>query len=147
MSIHSAFSKTPVSVTSTQITKSVSGEGDGTKRGSDTMGMKHRVDHGIYAFYGSMNPQLAVKTGFSDADAAAIKGVLPRLFENDASSARPEGSMEVLKVVWWQHNSASGQISSAKVHRSLIVNDTDELDKLISFKEVNGPAPEIINGV
>lgn len=147
VSIHSAFSKTPVSVTSTQITKSVSGEGDGTKRGSDTMGMKHRVDHGIYAFYGSMNPQLAVKTGFSDADAAAIKGVLPRLFENDASSARPEGSMEVLKVVWWQHNSASGQISSAKVHRSLIVNDTDELDKLISFKEVNGPAPEIINGV
>lgn len=147
VSIHSAFSKTPVSVTSTQITKSVSGEGDGTKRGSDTMGMKHRVDHGIYTFYGSMNPQLAVKTGFNDADAAAIKAVLPRLFENDASSARPEGSMEVLKVVWWQHNSASGQISSAKVHRSLIVNDTDELDKLISFKEVNGPRPEIIEGV
>lgn len=147
VSIHSAFSKTPVSVTSTQITKSVSGEGDGTKRGSDTMGMKHRVDHGIYAFYGSMNPQLAVKTGFNDADAAAIKAVLPRLFENDASSARPEGSMEVLKVVWWQHNSASGQISSAKVHRSLIVNDTDELDKLLSFKEVNGPKPEILDGV
>jgi len=147
VSIHSAFSQTPVSITSMQITKSVSGEGDGTKRGSDTMGMKHRVDHGIYAFYGSMNPQLSVKTGFNDRDAAVIKGVLPRLFENDASSARPEGSMEVLKVVWWQHNSASGQISSAKVHRSLTVNDTDELDKLISFKDVNGPKPEIMEGV
>ena len=48
VTVQSAFSKEPVSITSTQITKSVSGEGDGSKRGSDTMGMKHRVDHGIY---------------------------------------------------------------------------------------------------
>jgi CRISPR-associated protein Csd2 len=147
VSVQSAFSIAPVSLTSTQITKSVSSEGDGTKRGSDTMGMKHRVDRGIYTFFGSMNPQLAVKTGFSDADASAIKAVLPRLFENDASSARPEGSMEVLKVVWWQHNCASGQCSSAKVHRSLNVADTDDLNSLISFNELNGPAPEIIDGV
>ena len=147
VSVQSAFSVSPVSLTSTQITKSVSGEGDGTKRGSDTMGMKHRVDRGIYTFYGSMNPQLAVKTEFSDDDAAAIKAVLPRLFENDASSARPEGSMEVLKVVWWEHNCASGQCSSAKVHRSLNVQDTDDLEKLISFNELNGPVPEIIDGI
>lgn len=147
VSVQSAFSVNPVSVTSTQITKSVSGEGDGSKRGSDTMGMKHRVDRGIYVFYGSMNPQLAVKTGFSDEDAATIKAVLPRLFENDASSARPEGSMEVLKVVWWQHNSASGQVSSAKVHRSLNITDAEDLDKVITFNELNGPAPEIIDGV
>jgi CRISPR-associated protein Csd2 len=146
VSIHSAFSISPVNVTSTQITKSVSGEGDGSKRGSDTMGMKHRVDRGIYAFYGSMNPQLAVKTGFSDEDAATIKAVLPRLFENDASSARPEGSMEILKVVWWQHNSASGQVSSAKVHRSLTVNDTDDLNNIITCTELNGLPPEIIDG-
>lgn len=147
VSVQSAFSIAPVSLTSTQITKSVSGEGDGTKRGSDTMGMKHRVDRGIYTFYGSMNPQLSVKTGFNDEDAAAIKAVLPRLFENDASSARPEGSMEILKVVWWEHNCASGQCSSAKVHRSLKVEDTDDLNKIISFEEMNGPTPEIINGV
>jgi CRISPR-associated protein Csd2 len=147
VSVQSAFSVSPVSVTSTQITKSVSGEGDGSKRGSDTMGMKHRVDRGIYAFYGSMNPQLAVKTGFSDDDAKAIKDVLPKLFENDASSARPEGSMEVIKVIWWQHNSASGQMSSAKVHRSLTVNDTDDLSKLISLADVNGLKPEIIDGI
>lgn len=146
VSVQSAFSIAPVSVTSNQITKSVSGEGDGSKRGSDTMGMKHRVDRGIYVFYGSMNPQLAVKTGFCDEDADTIKSVLPRLFENDASSARPEGSMEVLKVVWWHHNCSSGQCSSAKVHRSLKVTDTDDLDKLISFDDVHGPTPEIIEG-
>lgn len=147
VSLQSAFSVSPVSVTSTQITKSVSGEGDGSKRGSDTMGMKHRVDRGVYAFFGSMNPQLSVKTGFNDADAKAIKAVLPRLFENDASSARPEGSMEVLKVVWWEHNCASGECSSAKVHRSLKIVDTDDLSNLISFDELNGPKPEVIDGV
>lgn len=151
VSVQSAFSIAPVSLTSTQITKSVSSEGDGTKRGSDTMGMKHRVDRGIYTFYGSMNPQLSVKTGFSDDDAASIKAVFPRLFENDASSARPEGSMEVLKVIWWEHNSASGQASSAKVHRSLVVSDNGE----ISFEPGKGPndtvgnwpKPQVIEGV
>lgn len=42
--------------------------------------------------------------------------------ENDESSARPAGSMEVLDVVWFTHNSKSGQYSSAKVHRSVSVN-------------------------
>jgi CRISPR-associated protein Csd2 len=122
VSIHAAFSVEPVSVASIQITKSVSGEGDGTKRGSDTMGMKHRVDKGIYVFYGSMNPQLAERTGFSDADSEIFKSILLKLLENDASSARPEGSMSVLHVFWWKHNCKTGQYSSAKVHKSLHVN-------------------------
>lgn len=146
VSIHTAFSLAPVEITSTQITKSVSGEGGGTKKGSDTMGMKHRVDEGIYTFYGSMNPQLASKTGFSDEDARAIKEILPKLFENDASSARPEGSMEVLKVVWWQHNCPHGQYSSAKVHRSLCVNSDGSLDKDKQRGALKDLIPEVIDG-
>jgi CRISPR-associated protein Csd2 len=144
VSIHSAFSKEPVDITSNQITKSVSGEETKSgKRSSDTMGMKHRVDNGVYVFYGSMNPQLASKTGFSDEDAEVFKTVLPKLFENDASSARPEGSMEVLKVVWWQHDCPNGQLSSAKVHHSLKV----EKDGSISLEELEGgPKPEVIDG-
>ncbi len=142
VTLQSAFSLQPVEVTSTQITKSVSGDGDGTKRGSDTMGMKHRVDEGTYVFYGSMNPQLAERTGFSGEDAEAIKEVLPRLFENDASSARPEGSMEVLKVIWWKHNSKAGQYSSAKVHRTLNVKPDGE----IRLEPLDGLAPEVVDG-
>jgi CRISPR-associated protein Csd2 len=142
VSIHTAFSRDKVSVTSTQITKSASGEGDGTKKGSDTMGMKHRVDEAVYVFYGSMNPQLASKTGFSDADAKVVKDILPKLFENDASSARPEGSMEVLKVIWWEHDSPHGQHSSAKVHRSLHVDSLGE----VTVDSLGGMSPEIMNG-
>ncbi|EGW53124.1 CRISPR-associated protein, Csd2 family [endosymbiont of Tevnia jerichonana (vent Tica)] len=132
----------PVSITSTQITKSVSGEGDGSKKSSDTMGMKHRVDSATYVVYGSMNPQLAERTGFSTEDAEAIKTVLPRLFEGDASSARPEGSMAVEKLIWWQHNCKSGQYSSAKVHRTLQVNS----DASYQLTNLEGLVPEEIDG-
>lgn len=144
VTVQSAFSIEPVSITSTQITKSVSGEGDGTKRGSDTMGMKHRVDKGIYVFYGSMNPQLAERTGFSDDDAETIKSILPKLFENDASSARPEGSMAVKKVFWWKHNCKSGQYSSARVHKSLTVNADGSY--MIDKSATEGLDPEVIEG-
>ncbi|WGS83799.1 type I-C CRISPR-associated protein Cas7/Csd2 [Methylomonas sp. UP202] len=142
VTIQSAFSVEPVSITSTQITKSVSGEGDGSKKGSDTMGMKHRVDQAVYVVYGAMTPQLAEKTGFSDADAETIKSVLPRLFEGDASSARPEGSMAVKKVIWWQHSSKAGQYSSAKVHGSLHVN----ADGSYSLDSLEGLNPQEIDG-
>ena len=142
VTVQSASSVQPVSITSTQITKSVSGEDDGSKRSSDTVGMKHRVDQGVYVFFGSMNPQLAEKTGFSDEDADAIKQLLPRLFENDASSARPEGSMEVSKVIWWKHNCKAGQYSSAKVHRTLAVKP----DGSYELGSLEGLEPEEIDG-
>lgn len=118
VSVHSAFSVLPVSVDSMQITKSVNSETakDG-KKSSDTMGMKHKISSALYVVKGSINHQLAEKTGFSDADAEKIKEALRTLFVNDSSSARPDGSMEVCKVYWWKHNCPMGQYSSAKVHR------------------------------
>jgi CRISPR-associated protein Csd2 len=144
VTVQSAFSIEPVSITSIQITKSVSGEGDGTKRGTDTMGMKHRVDRGIYVFCGSMNPQLAERTGFSDEDAEVLKSILPKLFENDASSARPEGSMAVLNVFWWLHPGKVGRYSSAKVHRSLKVKADGSYE--IDASATPGLQAEIIPG-
>lgn len=148
VTIQSAFSLEPVDITSTQITKSVSGEGDGSKKGSDTMGMKHRVDEGVYVTFGAITPQLAERTGFSDDDAKKIKETLVKLFEGDASSARPEGSMQVKKVIWWEHNNKSGQYSSAKVHNSL----RELLDEKGNFNEsalktaLSGLEPQIIEG-
>ena len=145
VTIQSAFSIEPVGITSTQITKSVSGEGDGEKKASDTMGMKHRVDGAIYVAYGAMTPQLAERTGFSNEDAETIKTVLPKLFEGDASSARPEGSMAVEKVIWWQHNSKAGQYSSAKVHRTLKVNADGTFDDGL-LNSLGDLQPAVIDG-
>lgn len=128
VSIQTAVSVCPIDIVSMQITKSVNSETK-DKKSSDTMGMKHRVEQGVYVTYGSINHQLAEKTGFSDEDSEAIKQALITLFENDASSARPEGSMEVCKVIWWEHNCFTGQYSSAKVHRSLQVNVFDKTEE------------------
>ncbi|TCP10415.1 type I-C CRISPR-associated protein Cas7/Csd2 [Uruburuella suis] len=143
VTLHSAYSIEPINITSTQITKSVNGDGDSdVKKSSDTMGMKHRVDSGVYVAYGAMSPQLAERTGFSDADAEKIKTVLTQLFEGDASSARPEGSMQVLKLIWWEHNCKSGQYSSAKVHGSLKVN----ADGSYVLSQLDGLTPDAIDG-
>lgn len=124
VSIHTATSIEPVDISSMQITKSVNSvtnQNDPGQKTSDTMGMKHRVNFGVYIFYGSINPQLAERTGFTYGDAQKLKEALKTLFANDASSARPDGSMEVNKVFWWEHNSKLGQYSSAKVHRTVHV--------------------------
>lgn len=150
VSIHTARSVDPIDITSMQITKSVNSE-PGKDRGSDTMGMKHRVDFGLYVFYGSINTQLAEKTGFTNEDAEKIKQALVTLFENDLSSARPDGSMEVHQVYWWEHSSKLGQYSSAKVHRSLNVRSkTDEPrafeDYAIEVNELDGLKADVLDG-
>lgn len=151
VSIHTATSVAPIDITSMQITKSVNSE-SGKERGSDTMGMKHRVDHGLYVLNGSINTQLAEKTNFTKEDAEKLKQVLVTLFENDASSARPEGSMEVHKVYWWEHSSKLGQYSSAKVHRSISVKPTTEepkdfSDYKIHVDSLDGLDPEVLDGL
>lgn len=148
VTIQSAFSLESVNITSTQITKSVNNEGDGTKKSSDTMGMKHRVEKGVYVTYGAMTPQLAKRTEFSDSDADKIKALLPKLFDGDSSSARPEGSMEVVKLIWWPHNCESGQYSSAKVHNSLrnIINQDGSFDPDALRNALPGLEPEIVEG-
>ena len=125
VSIHQAVSVSPVEVESLQITKSISNEPN-EKRGSDTMGMKHFVRFGLYKIKGSINVQLAEKTGFTEEDAEVVKECLRTLFVNDASSARPDGSMEVVKLFWWQHGCKDGQYSSAQVHRSVKITEKDK---------------------
>jgi len=145
VSIQSAFSLEPVIIESLQITKSVNGqppEKDVGQKSSDTMGMKHRVSKAVYVTYGSISPQLAEKTGFSDDDANAIKQALGSLFEGDESAARPSGSMQVLQVVWFNHNCKSGQYSSAKVHSSVKIDK----DGNVTVESLDGLKPEILLG-
>ena len=156
VSIHQASSVSTVDIESIQITKSVNGEkkGKDENRASDTMGMKHFVRFGLYEIKGSINVQLAEKTGFTEEDAQTVKECLRTLFVNDASSARPDGSMEVVKLFWWKHNCKDGQYSSAKVHRSVKIALKDDRkmpqsveDYSITLEPLPGLEPEIIDGI
>lgn len=123
VSVSIAKSISPVDIISMQITKSVNSEKDKAGKASDTMGTKNRVEFGLYVFKGSINCQLAEKTGFSEEDAEKIKQALATLFENDCSSARPDGSMQVCRGYWWKHDCKTPAISSAKVHNSLKITE------------------------
>lgn len=155
VSVHQALSVSPIDIVSMQITKSVSSEDvKGNTRASDTMGMKHMVDFGLYVVKGSINTQLAKLTGFSDEDALKIKEALRTLFINDASSARPDGSMEVKKLYWWTHNNETGQYSSARVHYSVkfCLKEGVEVPKSyddyeIKYEPLEGLEVEIIDGM
>ncbi len=144
VSVHPAFSVDPIEIEDIQITKSVNSE-PSEKKSSDTMGMKYRTKFGLYIVKGSINPQLAEKTGFSDADAEKIHKALLNLFENDSSAARPEGSMIVEKVYWFKHNSKLGQYPTVKVHRAIKVKLREGVeapksveDYLIDYEELPG---------
>lgn len=155
VSIRQASSVSPVDINSMQITKSVNSESteDG-KKSSDTMGSKHMVEFGLYQIKGAINVQLAEKTGFTQEDAEKIKECLRTLFINDSSSARPDGSMEVLHLYWWQHNNKIGQYSSAKVHDSVKITLKEGVaapqsveDYDITLLPLDGLTPEIIDGI
>ena len=153
VSIQMAESISPVDIVSMQITKSVNGESGKESKASDTMGSKHRVDFGLYVFHGSINVQLAEKTGFTEEDAEKIHEALETLFENDCSSARPEGSMEVRRVYWYRHDSKTPKNSLAKVHRLLKVILKEGIDRPRCFEDyditlgtIDGLTPEIFKG-
>lgn len=142
VSIHPAFSIDPVMIEEVQITKSTNADsaqnakGEITdKKSSDTMGTKSRVSFGLYLIKGSINCQLAEKTGFSEEDSEKIKRALATLFENDASSSRPEGSIEVRRLYWWKHDCKMGQYSSAVVHRSLHIEHAPDVEEPRCFED------------
>lgn len=133
VSIHQAISLSPVDVVSMQITKSVNSEAGKASKASDTMGTKHRIRFAVYKVMGSVNVQLAEKTGFSQEDAEILKESLKTLFENDASSARPEGSMEVSRMYWWQHSEKTPVVSSGKIQRSFEINEINKPSKFENY--------------
>lgn len=151
VSIHQAVSLSPVDIISMQITKSVNSEAGKESKASDTMGTKHRIGYAVYKVMGSVNVQLAEKTGFSQEDAEVLKEALKTLFENDASSARPDGSMEVCRMYWWQHDEKTPAVSSGKIQRSFKMNEVSRPSKFedygITWKLDGCVEPEVFDFV
>lgn len=153
VTVHQATSINPVDITSMQITKSVNSETkDSGGKSSDTMGTKHMVEYGLYKIKGSINTQLAEKTGFTHEDALKIKEALRTLFVNDCSSARPDGSMSVVKLYWFEHSKKDGQYSAKKVHESVKIIAKENRPSCIDDYEITleplaGLEPEIIDGI
>lgn len=134
VSISIAKSLEPIETTTMQITKSVNGM-ESTGRASDTMGTKHFVDYGIYVVNGSINCYFAEKTGFDEEDIQTLKECIQTLFINDVSSARPDGSMEVKDIYWFQHSSKIGDVSSGKIKDLLVYEPISSENLKTSYQD------------
>lgn len=130
VSIAMAKSLSPIESVSMQITRSANSMDpkEGKSRSSDTIGSKQYVDFGVYLIKGSINPYFAEKTGFSEDDAQNIKESIRTLFVNDASAARPEGSMTVRDIFWFTHPDELGKISSGKIFEMVQYDELTTLD-------------------
>lgn len=116
----------------------------GSKKDSATFGKRYTIDNGVYVFKGGIYPELAEKTGFSDEDAEKIKQALLTLFDNDASNSRPNGSMTVAELYWWEHKGKQSMCAPVKLFRSVeLIPD----DKYPYFKSelhpLEGIAPSV----
>lgn len=123
MSLSIARTLEPVDIIPMPITKCLNLEGEGKKE-SSTLGMKYIIDKGAYVSYGSIKPFDANRIGFSDEDAEKLKLAMAQLLENDASSARPSGSM-TCTLYWWDQKLPGAKVSPAIVHRSLNIVPLD----------------------
>lgn len=148
VSITFAKSIAPISFEQIQITKSLNLEMSETQvRDSTTMGLKYIIDKGAYVAKGSIFPQLASLTGFSHDDAGVIHECLKTLFENDASAARPSGSIGIHRLYWWDYKDVKKIPSSMAAFRTISFEPTEEYP-FYTVKEnfIPGFEPEIYIG-
>ncbi len=89
-------------------------EAESQKGDNRTMGRKFTVPYALYRAHGFINPFLAAQTHFTDADLAVLKEAIGKLFDFDASAARPAGSMAARRCIAFKHATALG---NAPAHR------------------------------
>lgn len=130
-----------------QITKSTNTTGNSDEKDSATMGINHIIDKGVYVFTGGIFPQLAELTGFTDEDAEKIKQAIINIFINDASAARPNGSMTLANLYWWRHKSKFGDCPPVTLYQSLNIHPAERFPYYTVEMKPSAIDPEIYSAL
>ena len=116
VSLQQAVSVSPVNICSSKVTCCLPVSGSAYRPG-----YVNYVEHGLYLLKGSIIPGQAVRNGFTVGDGVLLREALLHMFDNDCSTMRPAGSMEVERLFWWEHPGMLGRYSPAEVFRSVSV--------------------------
>lgn len=125
VSIGIATTLEPVDISQIAVAKTTNWESNSLQKDKSTIGEKWIVNKGVYVAYGAISPQLADKTGFSENDVELLKQALIDILENDASDARPSGSMEST-LIWAHHNNSAGVARSAVLQHAFNIQPSNE---------------------
>ncbi len=103
--------------------------------GNRTMGRKFTVPYALYLTKGTINPYLAEQTGFNDKDLEIFIESLKKMFEFDASAARPAGSMVMREVILFKHNSELGSVPAHCLFESIKVEKKEGIEFPRSYSD------------
>ena len=150
VSVQQAESVEPIMVDSMRITKSLNSEfvekksknksdtnSESTEsgKGSDTMGMQHLVEFGVYKTNMYVPQIMADKLGYSNEDYTLFLDCVKHMFDNDYSEARPAGSMEVLAIVTTDNAEKFSKYELDNMVKISQPEDCDDFGKvIISFE-------------
>ncbi len=134
VTIQHAFSVDPIVIEELPITRCINGAAR-QGRSSDTLGFRSYVRYGLYVMKGSVCAGLAQKTGFTEQDCIRLRNVMRDIFNGDASSSRPDGSMVLERLYWWNHHTPAGDYPSAKVFESVQIHKREDVDYPITFSD------------
>lgn len=139
VTIRQTLSVEPIEIVEQGITKSVNNEpSENGKKDASTMGKRLFVRHGVYLIKGSINPYMAENTHLTVEDVEKIKTAVETLFVNDSSAARPEGSMNTLATVWFEHEGSElGYVPTHFLQDSVIVEKKEGIDTPTSYQDYN----------
>lgn len=87
------------------------------------MGRKMTIPYGLYLARGFVSPQLAVQTGFSEADLVLFWEALEKMFEHDRSATR--GLMSMRKLFIFEHEQPLGNAAAHKLFDLVSVKRRD----------------------
>lgn len=114
-------------------------EAENQKGDNRTMGRKFTVPYALYRAHGFINPFLAAQTGFTEtgdaSDLALLKEALAKLFDFDASAARPAGSMAARRLIAFKHKDALGNAPAHKLFDLVSVKKKDDVEAPRQFSD------------
>lgn len=130
VSIGDAETVLPISIITKRITacgNTVTDDG----KGSETMGRKYMIRHGLYLVTVEIKVKDARDTGLTWEDVELLKEALRDLVKNDTSNARPAGSMEVVRMYYIESDKGELSYNVSQLKRRLHI--TPKVEEPRSF--------------
>ena len=101
------------------------------------------VRYGLYIMNGSISASISEKTGFNEDDAKMLKATLLNMFDEDVSNSRPAGSINVRKLIWWEHSNKYGNYKVKDVFDSVMVTKVQGVNVPMKYSDYNVEVKEL----
>lgn len=108
---------------------------DGSNQGSSYANDLILVDYGLYTCFGGVNSIEGKSTDLTDEDIEKMFHAMAHLYDNDYSSMRPMGSMNVRHLFVWRWGEEDEGISNTRLMNSISIQHKEGVVKPSSYND------------